>query len=150
VCRFWTIPCIWLCLHQSSSNLLVCLLRQRNRAFEPISPNFDGLEVSPTTPSNRSPQHNPPTLSPASTMPLREITFRCGPVNVRTRMKHGSRCLDGRGKQHLKLALGRRRIHTHFVRLLGFGGCLIGAAVCFFVAFLTLPLIAIRYIVSRA
>lgn len=29
-------------------------------------------------------------------------------------------------------------------RLLGFGGCLIGAAVCFFVAFLTLPMLAIR------
>lgn len=29
-------------------------------------------------------------------------------------------------------------------RLLGFGGCLIGAAVCFFVAFWTLPLLAIR------
>lgn len=29
-------------------------------------------------------------------------------------------------------------------RLLGFGACLLGAAVCFFVAFLTLPLIALR------
>jgi hypothetical protein len=29
-------------------------------------------------------------------------------------------------------------------RLLGFGGCLLGAAVCFFVAFLTLPLLALR------
>jgi hypothetical protein len=29
-------------------------------------------------------------------------------------------------------------------RLLGFIGCLIGAAVCFFVAFLTLPLLALR------
>ncbi|KAF9006954.1 hypothetical protein BDQ17DRAFT_1351150 [Cyathus striatus] len=29
-------------------------------------------------------------------------------------------------------------------RLLGFGGCLLGAAVCFFVSFLTLPLLAIR------
>ncbi|KAI0738733.1 ER-to-golgi vesicle protein transport Sft2 [Irpex lacteus] len=29
-------------------------------------------------------------------------------------------------------------------RLLGFGGCLIGAAVCFFVSFLTLPMIALR------
>lgn len=29
-------------------------------------------------------------------------------------------------------------------RLLGFGACLIGAAVCFFVAFWTLPLLAIR------
>jgi len=33
---------------------------------------------------------------------------------------------------------------SRWERLLGFGGCLIGAAVCFFVAFLTLPLIAIR------
>ena len=29
-------------------------------------------------------------------------------------------------------------------RLLGFGACLLGAAVCFFVAFLTVPLIALR------
>lgn len=29
-------------------------------------------------------------------------------------------------------------------RLLGFGGCLVGAAVCFVVAFLTLPLLALR------
>ncbi|KAI0085601.1 SFT2-domain-containing protein [Irpex rosettiformis] len=29
-------------------------------------------------------------------------------------------------------------------RLLGFGGCLIGAAVCFFVSFITLPMIALR------
>ena len=29
-------------------------------------------------------------------------------------------------------------------RLLGFGACLIGAAVCFFVAFITLPWIALR------
>ncbi|KAF7373368.1 Protein transport protein SFT2 [Mycena sanguinolenta] len=28
---------------------------------------------------------------------------------------------------------------SHWERLLGFGGCLIGAAVCFFVAFITLP-----------
>jgi len=28
--------------------------------------------------------------------------------------------------------------------LIGFGGCLLGAAVCFFVAFLTLPVLALR------
>ncbi|PIL25882.1 hypothetical protein GSI_11635 [Ganoderma sinense ZZ0214-1] len=33
---------------------------------------------------------------------------------------------------------------SRWERLLGFGACLIGAAVCFFVAFLTLPLIALR------
>ncbi|KAH7909314.1 Got1/Sft2-like family-domain-containing protein [Hygrophoropsis aurantiaca] len=33
---------------------------------------------------------------------------------------------------------------SRWERLLGFGGCLLGAAVCFFVAFLTLPLLAIR------
>jgi len=33
---------------------------------------------------------------------------------------------------------------SRWERLLGFGGCLIGAAVCFFVAFLTLPLLALR------
>ncbi|CAA7262621.1 unnamed protein product [Cyclocybe aegerita] len=37
---------------------------------------------------------------------------------------------------------------SRWERLLGFGGCLIGAAVCFFVAFLTLPLLAIRYVTS--
>ena len=30
------------------------------------------------------------------------------------------------------------------LRLLGFGACLLGAAVCFFVAFLTLPMLALR------
>ncbi|OSX57971.1 hypothetical protein POSPLADRAFT_1155114 [Postia placenta MAD-698-R-SB12] len=33
---------------------------------------------------------------------------------------------------------------SRWERLLGFGGCLIGAAVCFFVAFITLPLLALR------
>jgi len=33
---------------------------------------------------------------------------------------------------------------SRWERLLGFGGCLLGAAVCFFVAFLTLPMLAIR------
>jgi hypothetical protein len=31
------------------------------------------------------------------------------------------------------------------IRLAGFVGCLVGAAVCFFVSFLTLPLLALRY-----
>jgi len=31
-------------------------------------------------------------------------------------------------------------------RLAGFAGCLVGAAVCFFVSFLTLPLLALRYV----
>jgi len=34
--------------------------------------------------------------------------------------------------------------YTAADRLLGFIACLIGAAVCFFVAFLTLPLLALR------
>ncbi|KAF4611848.1 hypothetical protein D9613_003774 [Agrocybe pediades] len=33
---------------------------------------------------------------------------------------------------------------SRWERLLGFGGCLIGAAICFFVSFLTLPLLAIK------
>ncbi|KAK7681755.1 hypothetical protein QCA50_015102 [Cerrena zonata] len=33
---------------------------------------------------------------------------------------------------------------SRWERLLGFGACLIGAAVCFFVAFITLPLLAIK------
>lgn len=33
---------------------------------------------------------------------------------------------------------------SRWERLLGFGGCLAGAAVCFFVAFMTLPLLAVR------
>ncbi|CAL1702776.1 unnamed protein product [Somion occarium] len=33
---------------------------------------------------------------------------------------------------------------SRWERLLGFGACLLGAAVCFFVAFLTLPLLAIK------
>ncbi|KAF8968692.1 ER-to-golgi vesicle protein transport Sft2 [Flammula alnicola] len=33
---------------------------------------------------------------------------------------------------------------SRWERLLGFGGCLIGAAVCFFVSFMTLPFLALR------
>ncbi|KAF8878282.1 ER-to-golgi vesicle protein transport Sft2 [Gymnopilus junonius] len=33
---------------------------------------------------------------------------------------------------------------SRWERLLGFGGCLIGAAICFFVAFITLPLIVVK------
>lgn len=33
---------------------------------------------------------------------------------------------------------------VNYVRLLGFGACLLGAAVCFFVAFLTLPWLALK------
>ncbi|KAI0920490.1 hypothetical protein AcW1_002213 [Taiwanofungus camphoratus] len=33
---------------------------------------------------------------------------------------------------------------SRWERLLGFGGCLLGAAVCFFVAFMTLPLLAVK------
>ncbi|KDQ17072.1 hypothetical protein BOTBODRAFT_172665 [Botryobasidium botryosum FD-172 SS1] len=33
---------------------------------------------------------------------------------------------------------------SHWERLLGFLGCLVGSAVCFFVAFITLPMLAIR------
>ncbi|KAF6749588.1 Got1/Sft2-like family-domain-containing protein [Ephemerocybe angulata] len=33
---------------------------------------------------------------------------------------------------------------SRWERLLGFGGCLIGAAVCFFVSFMTLPLLAFK------
>ncbi|KAI5828645.1 Got1/Sft2-like family-domain-containing protein [Schizophyllum commune] len=33
---------------------------------------------------------------------------------------------------------------SRWERLLGFGGCLLGAAVCFFVSFMTLPLLAVR------
>ncbi|TFK47234.1 ER-to-golgi vesicle protein transport Sft2 [Heliocybe sulcata] len=33
---------------------------------------------------------------------------------------------------------------SRWERLLGFGACLLGAAVCFFVAFLTMPLLALR------
>jgi hypothetical protein len=32
----------------------------------------------------------------------------------------------------------------NWYRLLGFGACLLGAAACFFVAFLTLPMLALR------
>lgn len=52
------------------------------------------------------------------------------------------RCRDGTGEccenmLHLETKLG-------CPRLLGFGGCLLGAAVCFFVSFLTLPMLALR------
>lgn len=47
--------------------------------------------------------------------------------------------------------LNRKRyselIHGIYLsRLLGFGGCLIGAAICFFVSFMTLPFLAIKLV----
>lgn len=44
--------------------------------------------------------------------------------------------------------LGSKCEHNYLkpCRLLGFIGCLIGAVVCFFVAFITLPLLAIRWV----
>ena len=55
-------------------------------------------------------------------------------------------CHDGRGAlyHYSRCARSDLILSPFSKRLLGFGGCLLGAAVCFFVAFLTLPFLAIR------
>ena len=40
----------------------------------------------------------------------------------------------------------KTKFNRNSFRLLGFGGCLIGAAICFVIAFFTLPFLAIRYV----
>ena len=88
---------------------------------------------------------------PVSTTPSVERIYRSDPVNVRTKMRRTLRFPVGKGSP-LLLARARPLPHTHthphpFLltrRLLGFLACLAGAAVCFGVAFLTLPLLAIR------
>lgn len=71
-----------------------------------------------------------------------ERTSRYGPVKTRTKMRHILLSPAGKGEAH--------RSHSSFRlinrarRLLGFLACLAGAAVCFGVAFVTLPLLAIR------
>lgn len=66
------------------------------------------------------------------------------------RMRHILRCQDGRGALRLILIYKLdRSLWNEFwvgvgVRLVGFLGCIAGAAVCFAVAFFTLPLLALR------
>ncbi|KAG7087590.1 hypothetical protein E1B28_013543 [Marasmius oreades] len=59
-------------------------------------------------------------------------------MSGRMKRRLGLRCRDGRGSVHLGTCLERDLLSTLLPRLLGFGACLIGATVCFFVAFLTM------------
>jgi len=92
--------------------------------------------------------HNSPplkVLSPGSTVPL-EIIYLCGQTRRPMRTRRGLLCQDGKGQcpPHLvKMVIADGSSQRH--RLLGFIGSLVGAAVCFFVAFLTLPMLALKY-----
>jgi hypothetical protein len=71
--------------------------------------------------------------------------YHYDPTNALTRRRLGLHCRDGKGVLKTVLMIAYQGNDTFGMsRLLGFGGCLLGAAVCFFVAFLTLPLLAIR------
>lgn len=109
-------------------------LRQ-NRTFVPIFPNLRGPEVPQTT-LNHIRHSQAAILSLDSTMPWLVTTYLCGPAKDQMKMKLGLHSLDGKGSKP-------RNTHVSMVfesqyRLLGFGACLLGAAVCFFVAFLTM------------
>ena len=65
-------------------------------------------------------------------------------MNNLMKTKPGLRCQDGRGVFSGFNFVCKTKFKRHCFRLLGFGGCLVGAAVCFMVAFFTLPFLAIR------
>ncbi|KAI0752183.1 SFT2-domain-containing protein [Fomes fomentarius] len=71
--------------------------------------------------------------------------------NTSTGANPFSRFYNAIGNGYIPLRSGERSNEdeayfalSRWERLLGFGACLIGAAVCFFVAFITLPMIALR------
>jgi hypothetical protein len=87
------------------------------------------------------------TPSLGFTMPSVEHTSRYDPARPRTKKRHTLRSRAGKGEARafsLLPPLGPGTLSTFCRRFLGFIGCLVGAAVCFGVAFLTLPLLAIR------
>jgi len=84
----------------------------------------------------------PAILSLVFTTQSEEHISRYAPVKTRMKMRHILHFPAGKGEAHhfpssIHL-INRAR------RLLGFLACLAGAAVCFGVAFITLPLLAVR------
>ena len=76
-----------------------------------------------------------------------EHTSRYGPARPRTKRRHTLRSRAGKGEARASSLLpppGPVTLSPVCRRFLGFIGCLVGAAVCFGVAFLTLPLLAVR------
>ena len=84
----------------------------------------------------------PAILSLVFTTPSEEHISRYGPVKTRTKMRHILPFPAGKGEAHFSPS--SFYLINRAPRLLGFLACLAGAAVCFGVAFLTLPLLAIR------
>ena len=84
----------------------------------------------------------PAILSLDFTTRSEEHISRYGPMKTRTKMRHILLFPAGKGEAHFSPS------SFHLIncgrRLLGFLACLAGAAVCFGVAFITLPLLAIR------
>ncbi len=137
------------CLHPR-----LCLRSQQNRASGTTLRDSAGHAATTTTRRLRRPRTRIP--SRASTTLLGTATCRCVRRSARMRRRLTLRSRDGRGApaRCCSSRTGNPRSSTsEYVgmltrtvlrRLLGFGACLIGAAVCFFVAFLTLPWIALR------
>jgi hypothetical protein len=102
--------------------------------------NSAGQEESPTI-------HKLQTLgipvirSLVSTTRLEERTSRYDPVKSQTKRRHILLFPAGKGEARIISLLST---YQRACRLLGFLACLAGAAVCFVVAFLTLPLLALR------
>jgi hypothetical protein len=81
--------------------------------------------------------------SPVSTTRSEDHISRYGPVKTRTKRRLILPFLAGKGEARISSPRSLALI-IRARRLLGFLACLAGAAVCFGVAFLTLPLLAIR------
>ncbi len=107
---------------------------------------FGGQEGLPTTRSRRHHRRRRATHSPAFITPLAAPTSRCAQTSGPTRKRRTSRCRDGSGESRVHRdgfsCTNERRLLDE--GLLGFIVCILGAAACFFVAFITLPFLALR------
>ena len=156
-------PCVHLllCLHPLFTNFLAdrlilvrtCRRSLRSSPFATTSPSFAGRAAITMTPNNRAPRQAR-TPSHDSTTLLEVAIYPYDQASGPTRRRPTLLCPDGRGAFVIPCscgwgragALGTGRLTRWATtdRLLGFGACLIGAAVCFFVAFITIPMIALR------
>lgn len=91
------------------------------------------------------------TTSPVILQPILPLlqcrSRRLHPAPIQRTLQRGRSmvCIITMGEVRIQKPTPSRPFSTHpTLRLLGFGACLLGAAVCFFVAFLTLPFLAIN------
>ena len=125
---------------------LQCRPHRPKTTFAVAFLNFAGREESRMIRKLRPPEL---LVIPSLVFTMRSVehTSRYGPARPRTKKRHTLRSRVGKGEACAHTLLpppGPVTLSIVCRRLLGFVGCLVGAAVCFGVAFLTLPLLAIR------